>query len=134
MKRISLKALAAGLIAVTIGLTVAPDAAHAQVTVDGVLSRSSPISQALRPGRYYRTVTVTLQAGTTYTIDLASDDFDSYLLLVDRNGRVLAEDDDSGGGLDARIVWRPRVTGTYTIIVTTFNPGERGEYSLTVRP
>jgi hypothetical protein len=135
MKRLtSLKPMFALLSLAVIGLTIAPNLAQAGVNVDGVLSRSTPISQVYRPGCHHRIVDVTLYAGTTYTIDLASDDFDSYLLLLDRNGNILAEDDDSGGGLDARIVYRPRVSGTYQIVVTTYRAGERGAYSLTVRP
>src|SRR5271157_3091118 len=36
--------------------------------------------------------------GRTYTIELRSDDFDAYLRLEEPAGKVVAEDDDSGGG------------------------------------
>ena len=42
----------------------------------------------------------------------------------DSRGEQLAEDDDSGGFLDARI--------TYRIIATSYEPGKTGAYTLTV--
>jgi len=45
------------------------------------------------------------QLGATATIDLQldSDAFDAYLLLLDSKGNVVDQDDDSGGGTNARI-------------------------------
>ena len=40
---------------------------------------------------------------------------DPYLFLLDPANQVVAQDDDSGGGLDAQIFYRPTVTGEYTI-------------------
>jgi hypothetical protein len=85
----------------------------------------------------YKTYTVNLQAGKFYTIDLAStnDMQDPFLYLTDSTGKVLAFDDDSGGGLaglDARIVFVPTQTGPYRIIATSLN-NCLGNFTLTVR-
>jgi serine protease Do len=108
--------------------------ASADVYTKGRLSVYSPISSYVRPGCYFHKHVVTLRAGVTYTIDLRSADFDAYLVLADDDGRILAEDDDSGGGLDARIVFRAPYTGDYEIYTTTYSPGAVGNYTLIVRP
>ena len=64
---------------------------------------------------------VKLAAGKTYVIDLVSPDqkaLDPYLVLSDATGKKLAEDDDSGGGLNARITFRAAQAGTYRIHAT----------------
>jgi hypothetical protein len=79
---------------------------------------------------------VRFQAGVTYVIDMISLDqkaLDPYLYLRDEKGKILAEDDDSGGGLNARITFRATADGIYHIRATSFNNG-RGEFTLTVRP
>ena len=78
---------------------------------------------------------VKLAAGKTYAIDMVSPDqkaLDPYLLLTDATGKMLAEDDDSGGGLNARITFRAEQAGPYRIQATTFNAGV-GPFTLTVR-
>ncbi len=78
---------------------------------------------------------VKLAAGTTYTIDMVAPNqpaLDPYLVLTDAAGKRLAEDDDSGGGLNARIVFRPEQAGTFRIVATSFNNGT-GDFTLTVR-
>jgi hypothetical protein len=56
---------------------------------------------------------------------------DPYLELLDPDGRTLAEDDDSGGDLNALIqVALPR-TGTYTVVARGFED-TAGPYVLTV--
>ena len=57
---------------------------------------------------------------------------DTYLFLYDAAGKKLAEDDDSGGGLNARIIFHAEQDGTYRIRATSFNAG-RGAFTLTVR-
>jgi hypothetical protein len=78
---------------------------------------------------------VKLAAGTTYVIDMVTPNqpaLDPYLVLTDATGKQLAEDDDSGGGLNARIVFRPEQAGTFRIVATSINNGT-GAFTLTVR-
>jgi hypothetical protein len=73
--------------------------------------------------------------GRTYTIDHRSDDFDAYLRLEDSSGKVVAEDDDSGGGKtmhDARIIYKAPKSGAYTVVCTSYNSQAKGKYSLTI--
>jgi hypothetical protein len=101
-------------------------------TIYGKLTGEDPFDR-VRAGRHSRTHPFTLTGKKTYQIDLISQDFDAYLRLEDSAGRQLAEDDDSGGGLNARLVFTPEVSGTYRVIATTFRPGETGDYVLKVR-
>ena len=71
-------------------------------------------------------------AGTNYTIDLESTDFDAYLRLEDPSGTQLAEDDDGAGKLNSRIVFAPKTDGIYRLIVTTCDPDQRGSYRLAI--
>jgi predicted Zn finger-like uncharacterized protein len=85
---------------------------------------------ASRAKRY----TVQLDAGKTYTIDMMAVNppgFDSYLRL-EHNGVTVAQDDDGGDGLNARIVFQPMQAGQYVVVATTFQP-QMGSYRLTVR-
>ncbi len=63
---------------------------------------------------------VKMLAGKSYSIDMTSQRIDSYLRLEDATGKNLAEDDDSGGNLNARIIFRPGHDGVYRVISTTF--------------
>jgi tetratricopeptide (TPR) repeat protein len=78
---------------------------------------------------------VKLASGKIYAIDMVSPDqkaLDPYLVLSDAKGKTLAEDDDSGGGLNARILYRAAQDGTFRISATSFNGGS-GAFTLTVR-
>ena len=58
---------------------------------------------------------------------------DPVLTLIGPDGSILAEDDNSGVDSargDARIVLVLPDTGTYTIVVTTAAPNDRGRYSI----
>jgi thiol-disulfide isomerase/thioredoxin len=74
-----------------------------------------------------------LQRGKTYTIDMVSTQFDSFLRLEDARGQQLAQDDDSGGNLNARIMFNCQADGEYKVICTAFSPQGVGDYVLTVK-
>ncbi len=69
---------------------------------------------------------------TTYVdITMESTTLDPYLLILDEDDYVIAEDDDSLGGLDAwiRVKLSP---GTYYIAASTYTAQETGSYLLAV--
>ena len=74
-----------------------------------------------------------MKAGKTYTLDLMSEDFDSYLRIEDESKFKLADDDDGGGFLNSRIVFTPKEDGTYRLVITSFDGGQTGAYRLTIR-
>lgn len=93
----------------------------------------SPLDQRDRamasPCKIYN---VQMVAGRVYTIDLRSNQFDAFLRLEDNVFRQLAQDDDSGGGLDARIIFRAPRTENYRIIATSLGGGT-GNFTLSIR-
>ena len=69
---------------------------------------------------------------TTARIDLESAPaFDAFLALKDSDGTILAEDDDGGDGLHARIE-RALTAGTYEIVASSSTASETGAYQLKV--
>jgi len=74
---------------------------------------------------------VKLEAGKLYQIDLKSKDFDSFLRLLDPKGKQVAFDDDGGGFPDARIVYKTKAAGEFTVVVTSFD-AKFGKFDLTV--
>jgi peroxiredoxin len=101
------------------------------VRIEGKLSPDDPRDP--RRNAPHKVHLVPLKAGTTYTIDMVSRELDSYLRLEDPRGKQLAEDDDSGGNLNAQIVFDCEKDGVYRIIATSFNPNGAGRYVLTVK-
>lgn len=73
---------------------------------------------------------IVLAAPATIQIDMTSTELDSYLGLFDAVGRFLGEDDNSGGGMNARMI-RQLDAGTYRIWANTVATGA-GAYALTV--
>jgi hypothetical protein len=70
------------------------------------------------------------------SFDLVSSAFNAYLYLVLPNGDILADDDNGGGGTNARLptsagFGRLPITGRYTLIVNSFAASEVGNYTLT---
>ncbi len=99
-------------------------------TVTGQLTASSP---TLTDSSVYQAWTYVGHQGESIQVDVVSSDFDAYAILQDGNGVKLAEDDDSGGGTNARIVFTLPYTGAYRLVANTFRKGSYGSYSLSVR-
>ncbi len=96
-------------------------------SVTSQLTASDP---TLSDGSHYKLFTFMGTAGQTVQIDLMSSAFDSYLYLRDQNGQAIAHDDDSGGGLNARIIETLPYTGLYQIVANTLASGQFGAFTL----
>ncbi|HYC03176.1 MAG TPA: M10 family metallopeptidase C-terminal domain-containing protein, partial [Azospirillaceae bacterium] len=82
---------------------------------------------------------VTLTAGVQYVIGLVGVEAaqggrlaDPFLQVLSEAGTVLATDDDGGGGLDARLLFTPTVTGTYYLTAAASGDAGTGAYRLSV--
>jgi hypothetical protein len=84
-----------------------------------------------RTDSHCKIYTIKLEAGKTYQFDCTSE-WDNWLRLEDAKGKQLAEDDDTGGGTNAQIVFECKTAGEYRVIVTSFNAGETGEFTVAV--
>jgi hypothetical protein len=103
--------------------------------VQGNLTTADPVDK-VRPGRYSKVHPFKMVPGKTFIIELqdTGGGMDPYLRLEDSAGANLAQDDDSAGNQNARIMFTPSKEDMYRIIVTTCNPGVVGNYLLTVTP
>ncbi len=99
---------------------------------EGRLTEKDALDTVRDKGCIFQAHKFRMMAGATYTIDLESVDFDAYLRLEDPSGKQLAEDDDSGGKLNSRIIFTPETEGIYRLIVTTCDPGQTGNYRLNI--
>jgi hypothetical protein len=71
-------------------------------------------------------------AGQTITVDVESGDFDSQIRLLNLDGELLTEDDDSGEGMSAQVTFTLPETGIYTIEISSWND-KVGAYRVEVR-
>ena len=100
-------------------------------TVSGLLTTADPIVADGRQGQAWAFEGV---AGTTVTVDLVSEDFDSYLYVAGPGLMEPLSDDDGGGDLHSRITLTLPDSGTYRIIASALAAGSTGEFQLSVRP
>ena len=72
-----------------------------------------------------------LSPGQQLQLDLNSDDFDSFLQLVDeRTGRVITQDDDAGGNRNSRLFFTVQPNINYIVRATSYYSGETGNYRI----
>ena len=75
----------------------------------------------------------TLDNDNTVDLQMASSNFDAYLVLLDAKGNVVDEDDNGGGGTNARIV-SPLAAGTYFVVAKPAGSYlDHGSYSLSAK-
>jgi hypothetical protein len=124
--------LAAGLALVAVAAR--PATAQQQIaigtSVTGTLTMADPVLPSDQS--HYKLFTFMGSAGQRVQIDLMSSDFDSYLSLRNQSGQEIAHDDDSGGGLNARITWTLPYTGAYQILANTLRANQFGSFTLSI--
>lgn len=89
-------------------------------TIRGQLDSNS---DTLEDGSYYQTHTFTGEAGEEIAIEIVSADFDAYLILLDAEGRQIAEN-------HAKILVTLPTTGSYQVIIKSQQASETGTYTL----
>lgn len=95
----------------------------------------APGDQQLETGEYFDLEPYVAAAGETLDLSLSSADFDVYLIVLDPDGEVLAEVDDSEGfGTDVQLQLELAAAGEYTFAITSALPGETGAYALAINP
>ncbi len=100
--------------------------------IQGSLGANSQVLQSDRS--LYQEHTFQGTAGQRITISLESREFDSYLILLDPDGKKIGENDDaSSNTMNSALTVTLPSTGTYRIIANTYDSTGRGQYTLSVR-
>jgi S1-C subfamily serine protease len=98
--------------------------------VNGSLTDSSNVLPA--DDSYFNPYSFEGRMGQQVMIEMTSSDLDAYLILLDPSGAPVAQDDDSGGGTNSRVIATLPTNGTYTILANSYSAGETGSYNLRV--
>ncbi len=86
--------------------------------------------RTLTGGEYYDTFTITGHQGEPVVIDLRSEDFDPYLILIFPDGTHSENDDYEGDAHRSLISMALPADGEYQVHVTSFAVGETGAYTV----
>jgi hypothetical protein len=92
---------------------------------------STDCYNSVRTSSYHDRFTFVATAGISYTIVMSSSTFDSYLILKDSSGSVVASNDDADGS-NSRIIHPAATSGTYTIEATSFTSRAIGPYTVSL--
>lgn len=91
---------------------------------------------ARRPGKRCKVETGTFEAGKRYVVELTAGTgtpgVDPLLRIEDKTGKVLAEDNDSGGQRNARIVFTAPSTGVYRVVAANAGPSPVAAFMLII--
>lgn len=97
-----------------------------------ITDRLNASNEVLGDGSYAQRYRIRLNLNQKVQITLQGDDFDAYLMLLDPDGDVVAQDDDGDGGTDARIEYTAASAGAHIVIVNSLGKEQEGEFALFV--
>jgi serine protease Do len=102
------------------------------VTIDGrpIVGQLDEDSNLLADNSYFNLYRFNGQAGQRISIEMLSQEIDSFLILVGPNQQDVGQDDDSAGNGNARIETTLPANGTYLILANSYAAGEQGRYEL----
>lgn len=101
-----------------------------QITERGTLGRGDRV---LGSGEFADIYEFEGAVGQRVTIDLISDEFDPFLVVLGPQGYKAQNDDGPDATTNSSIEADLTVPGTYTVIVTSYKPNEEGEYQLNIQ-
>jgi hypothetical protein len=94
----------------------------------GALTQSDTM---LESGEYYDSYSFIADGDSRIQIDLRSNDFDTYLIVVPPEGDQL-ENDDADSTSHSAVELAAGAFGQYRVLVTSYEQGETGDYLLTI--
>ncbi|HLZ46597.1 MAG TPA: PPC domain-containing protein [Gemmatimonadales bacterium] len=100
-------------------------------TITGNLTSDDP--EFSGDSTYFERWILPVRANQAFTVDLISDDFDAYLLLTKGRGDKLVDNDDGGGGCNARLVYTATDDHPLRVIVNTASRPRRQTGRFTLR-
>ena len=101
------------------------------LNIEGSVSNNEPTVVAKPGDLRTKTYQVKLTGGKAYVVEMNSQQFDTYLVVQDNDGKTIAEDDDSGGGLNSRLLLTPTKDGVFKIHAAAL--GGNGNFLLKVK-
>lgn len=90
--------------------------------------------RTLRSGEHVDSFNFDWPAGSTFEIRLGSGAFDPYLIVKAPDGSQQDNDDESPGVTSSRLLYTTPAAGRYEVLVTSYRPGETGDYELSIAP
>ena len=99
--------------------------------IAGEIFENSPV---LNNGSLYTVHSLKGTAQDIIRIDVISENFDPYLVVIDPQGQQIAENNDGGEGTNVRLVLQLPSTGEYQLFVTSYSPDTVGTYQLQWQP
>jgi len=115
-------------------ISVRLDHGEAQVETGKRVERGALAAgdQTLRGGEYADVVEIMGRPGMHLRLDLASRDFDTFMILAPPAGENIENDDADDLPGHSLIDTVLTESGTYRVAITSFKPGETGSYTLTI--
>ena len=113
-------------------LSGAAQASSLLLDATGVLSQGDATLE--QDGSFYDLHTFEGEAGQQVSIDMESQEFDTFLWLFAPDGQEIAQNDDAAEQItsDSAIAVTLPQTGTYTIAANAHSSGMGGQYTVTV--
>lgn len=107
----------------SVTVTPIPMAKQPMLDEKGKTTANDPVYQNPNGGNRgpHKAFTVNFKAGQIYIISLdmtQQGEFDPYLIVEGPGGKVVAENDDGGNGLNSLIVYQPKRGGEHRLIAT----------------
>jgi S1-C subfamily serine protease len=106
------------------------------LALNGQVSRAALTAsdETLPDGSFYKAYTFAGRSGQKVTLQMRSNEIDSYMILLDSEGNKIAEDDDSGSGNDAAITVTLPNDGNYVVYANSYDVGEVGNFTISAQP
>ncbi len=84
-------------------------------------------------GSFYDSYPLEGKAGDSFIITLESQDFDTFLAVMDKDGKIIQQNDDvSDRSSNSRLKVTLPYDGTFNVIVNAYDEGGKGKYVLTI--
>ena len=124
----------------TLALTSLPAKAQTPVYTPIPLPASREVNDTLSDrdiptgaGGFARDYTVNLEAGDQLAVDVTSDEFDTLVILMNKDGVTIGENDDGPDGTTNSLLFaRITESGTYTVRVQAYAGQGAGGFFLKV--
>ncbi len=91
------------------------------------------LSETLDDNSRFEVHFIDANAGEQIEVTVASDAFDTIVYILDVNGELVGQDDDSAGGTNSRVSVTIPTTGEYSLVVNSYEPDAYGDYTMSVR-